>query len=120
MKKRKQSAASLRGRSSNNKKQKISLQNSNDCNPNANQEQKNVPINFECTDDYHVTSFLSFVRQYPDLANLSLNISSTQLQTTLNLLQDENTIPFLTRYRQTQTGRLEHTTLFLPSYHMYV
>ena len=37
----------------------------------------------------------------------ALSISEKQIQTVLNLLNEDNTIPFIARYRKEQTGGLD-------------
>ena len=37
----------------------------------------------------------------------TLNVKETQVEATLNLLQEGNTIPFIARYRKEVTGNLD-------------
>lgn len=46
-----------------------------------------------------------------DVAN-NLNIKPNQVQVVLDLLKDNNTIPFIARYRQQQTGGLDENIIF--------
>ncbi len=62
---------------------------------------KAAPAVSEIVKDYH----------YAKKIAAELNIGSAQTETTLELIRDGNTIPFIARYRKEQTGNLDETVL---------
>lgn len=56
------------------------------------------------------TSSLKFSRAVMVLAE-SLNLDPSVVQTVIILLDNENTVPFIARYRKEQTGGLDPTVL---------